>query len=284
VAGKEALEETLTLDATRIQNRAPLILIGWAANDPQEAREWFARQTSEFQQEYAGSFLRGIARAEPSAAVSILASQFADNRDFLTPQIVDGMITRGGVREAEEVLLQLRDGGDIPYAVRGSLFGGVAMRQIQMARMDGNPAKVLDWTERYMAPNLAGPKALTSLVSFAAQSDAPSTWKWVESHTGEWTPQQAEAVFPAIAIRMQEQAPEEFAEWMNANPDHPQRDTMAAAIARQIAQKGELEQATKWLEVIPDPGKRAALEQELVNTRSRDARRATISMPSATNR
>jgi hypothetical protein len=263
VAGREAIEEAFASEKSRVQSRAPLLLTGWASTDPKAAQEWFDRLGPDMQSTYAGPFLSGLARKEPSTALELLATRFADNRDALTPQIVDGMVRRGGVREAEEVLLQLRDGSDIPEAVKGSFFGGVAMRQIEMARMQGEPSKVLEWADRYMGPNVAGPKALSSLVTFAAQSDASTAFNWVEAHSGEWTPKQAGSIYPALAARLQSQAPEQFASWMESNPDHPQRESMAIAVARQIAQNGRIDEARQWLELIPDTSKRNTVEQEL---------------------
>jgi hypothetical protein len=265
LAGKEAIEQTLASETSRMQSRTPLLLAGWASTDPKAAQQWLERQDPEMQSAYAGALLSGMARSDPTSALTLMASRYPDERDMLTPQIVEGMVQKGGVREAEELLLWLRDGADIPEAVKGSFFGGIAMRQIEMAKMRGEPAMVLEWADRYMGPNVAGPKALTSLVNFAAESDASATMKWVDSHSGDWTPKQAGSIFPAIATKLYEQAPEQFVSWVETNADHPQHDSMVGAVARKLASGGNTADAKRWIDVIKDDATRASVEQQLLN-------------------
>jgi hypothetical protein len=273
VAGKEAIEQTLASETSVMQGRTPLLLAGWASADPKAAQQWLEQQSPEMQSSYAGALLSGMARSDPSSALTLMASRYPDDRDMLTPQIVEGMVQKGGVREAEELLLWLRDGADIPEAVKGSFFGGIAMRQIEMAKMRGEPSMVLEWADRYMGPNVAGPKALTSLVNFAAESDAPATMKWVDSHSGDWTPKQAGSIFPAIATKLYEQAPEQFVSWVEANADHPQHDSMVGAVARKLASVGNTAEAKRWIDVIKDDVTRASVEQQLLKKPPEDRTR-----------
>jgi hypothetical protein len=190
-------------------------------------------------------------------------------RDGIVPQMVDEIVQGVGLREGSNLIMAIQSHADIPPAVRGSIFGGFAMRQIELARLRGEPASVLDWADTYIGPAYVGPKALTSIVNFAASADAPATFDWIEARTGRWTPEQEAAVWPAIAQAMLASAPEQLNEWMNANPDHPQRDNMAKAVAQQLAQRGKFDEATAWQRMIGDAAANAEIGKVIEYQRTR---------------
>ena len=68
------------------------------------------------------------------------------------------------------------------------------------------------------------------------------------------------AIFPTIAQALQAQAPEEFAAWVNAHPDHPQRDLMLEGATRYLIQSGKTEEARGLADSVVNPQVRARLE------------------------
>jgi hypothetical protein len=122
---------------------------------------------------------------------------------------------------------------------------------------------VLHWADRHMGPKLMGPIAARNIVTAAARADASATLNWIEERSGLWTPRQEAAIFPAVAQAMQAQAPEQFSAWLDAHPEHPQRDQMVNAIAQQFAQAGDYVQARRWSKRIRDTETRAATKKLL---------------------
>lgn len=264
VAGSAAIEEAFGSSKPQDRSRVSLLLTGWASVDPKSAQGWLEAQPPETRTSLAGPLINGMARIDPQLAVTFLATDAPEMRDMLVPQMTDEIIQRGGLRESDDLLAAIRARDDIPYEIKGSVFGGAAMRRIELARMRGEPAEVLDWSDRYIGGTaLMGPKATTAMVRSAAQADAPGTFEWIEAREGRWTQEQEASIFPAIAEAMQKQAPEQFAAWMEAHPDHPQRDGMMAAIAMQFARGGDRQQARRWSETIQDADARATVEKAL---------------------
>ena len=88
---------------------------------------------------------------------------------------------------------------------------------------------------------------MRQIVSYAAQADPAGTMQWVTDRTARWTEQQAPVIFPIVASELLKRDPGQFTGWMNAHPDHPQRDVMAAAAARHFIDVGNLELASNWV-------------------------------------
>ncbi|MEO8351861.1 MAG: hypothetical protein ABI680_09015 [Chthoniobacteraceae bacterium] len=238
VAGKAALEEIRESSTGQDQGNALLLMTGWAGSDPNAAQAWLDMQKPDLRNKLAPAVLNGLARSDPQSAVTFLASHVPDRRDNLVPQMTDEIIQRGGVRESDDLLAAMRARDDIPYEIKGSVFGGAAGRQIELARLRGEPETLLDWADKYIGGTpLMGPIATTDIVRFAAQSDAPRTLDWIEAREGRWTPEQEAAIYPAIALAMEKAAPAELESWMNSHPNHPQLDAMKKEVKRQRAQQ-----------------------------------------------
>lgn len=269
VAGADALEETLA-DGTN-RPRLTAIAEGWAAGDPQAAMQWLEAQSPERQRELAGAFVSGLARTDPATALTYIGTRMPEARDELMPEIVNGLIQQSGFQRAEEILATLRARDDIPSPVLGSYYVSLAQRQIQRARLRGDPQSVLAWADRTTGPGLPGPGALKDLVNFAAETDAPGTFDWVIDRSIQWNPSQIDRVFPVIAAAYQKQAPEKFAVWISANPDHPQRDILAATVAQSIASAGDYDTALQWAQTLAPGDLRTRLEEKIAERREKRA-------------
>jgi len=269
IAGAAAVEEMLASAKQWEQGRAPALLAGWAAGDPKAAQAWLASQDPERQKLLGPGLVNGLARSEPDAALAVMQS-FAGMRDTLVPQIMDETIQRGGFRAGEELLMRTFSRTDVPADVKGALFYHIGMREIEMARFRGEPEAVLDWADSYVARDLVmGPATLKEIVAFSAQADAPATLAWIEARSDKWAPEHhSSGIWPAIATAMLAQAPEQFAKWMEAHRDHPQRDQIARAVAQQLAKRGDYEQARQWSVGIQDPTIRASVEKDLDTSRA----------------
>jgi hypothetical protein len=264
IAGATALDEALASTKRNEKDRARSFLVGWGAADPIAARDWFEAQQPETQSLLMIPLIHGLARSDPQTALTYAATS-PELRDNFAPQIVNGMMQIGGSKGAEELLSEMNNRADIPLPVKGAVLYHMAARQIELARMRGEPAAVLDWADHYVGPNLMGPAAVREVVTFAAQADAPGTLDWILARTDRWTAEQAAPIFPAIVQAMQAQAPEQLVAWMDANVDHPQHDAMAQAAGNLLLQQGNFEQARRWAEALRDVQARSKLQQAIIN-------------------
>jgi hypothetical protein len=263
VAGKAAIMEAFESTKPQEQERVPQLLTGWASADPTAAIAWMEEQGEQMQKLLANPLIGGLARTDPQAALTFLSTHMPEMRDGIMPGIIDAIIQNSGQREGDNFLRALQTNAQIPDPVKGSVFGAFAMRQIELARLRGEPSAVLDWADGYIGSAAVGPKALTAIVSSAASADAPATMEWVAARAGRWNPLQESAVWPAVALAMQAQAPEKLSEWISANPNHPQRDLMAKALAQQQMQHRDYESAMAWAQMISDTELKAALAKSI---------------------
>jgi hypothetical protein len=271
VAGSAAIEEVRASnkfgDMEDAQRSAQFLMTtGWAAADPKAAQAWLEVQPPEVQKMLATGLIDGMAQSDPKSALAFAAARGPDFWKTVAAQIANGAFQHGGFREGAELLATVRERGDITVFMKRTLFYEFAMRQIDAARLRGESAGALDWADQYIDSSLMGPLAAKEIVNFAAHGDLPATLNWIEARADRWTPEQAAIVFPAIAQAMQTQAPEQFAAWMNANPEHPQHDVMAQAVARQLLQNGNPGEARRWSQAINDPAMRASMDQTLKAT------------------
>jgi hypothetical protein len=93
--------------------------------------------------------------------------------------------------------------------------------------------------------------------------------KWVDSHSGDWTPKQAGSIFPAIAIKLYEQAPEQFVSWVESNADHPQHDSIMGTVVRKLASDRNSAEAKRWIDVIKDNATRTTCNNNFSGCRLR---------------
>jgi hypothetical protein len=271
VAGKSAIVESMESAKPQEQERVSLLLTGWASADPAAAVAWMEEQGEQTQKFLANPFIAGLARADPQAALTFLSTRMPEMRDGIMPGIIDAIIQTSGQREGDNFLRTVQTNAQIPDAVKGSIFGGFAMRQIELARMRGEPSAVLDWADPYIGTAAVGPKALSAIVSSAAAADAPATMEWVAARADRWNQLQESAVWPAVALAMQAGAPEKLNEWMNANPNHPKRDLVARTLALRQISAGEFDSAKSWAQQIGDSALRAEAEN-LIQKRNQPGR------------
>ena len=260
MAGADGIQEALSGSSP---DRASLLLAGWAAGDSKAARKWFEAQPPDTQSLLAPHLINGMAQSDPVAALS-LGVQFDILHGNAMAEFVDGVIQRGGFRAADELLSATTARGEVPLNMQGAVFYNIGLKQIENARLQGQPTAVLEWVDNSLGRKVMGPSILRQIVTFVAQTDAPGALAWIESRNDEWSPElHAGGVWPAIATAMQAQAPDQFAAWMDAHPDHPQRDQMASALAQQLAQRGDFQEAHRWSQVIHDAAMRASVEKRL---------------------
>lgn len=263
VAGAAALDDALSPDHSVDRHRVGWMLKGWLSNDPKGGIQWFATQPAATQEWLINDFVIGISRTDPKQALTMAAQQSQNVWNGTIPYILANAVQLGGLRANEELLVAMRDRPDIPDTMKGMAFGNTALRRIDIARTRDQPLSVLDWANQYVGQEFMGPNASREIVAFAAEKDPRATMNWIENHQGEWTPRQEAAIYPLIAQAMQAQKPEEFAAWMIANPDHPQRDLMLEGASRHWIQSGNLEEARRLTNSVVNPQARARLEQSL---------------------
>jgi hypothetical protein len=265
VAGREAIEAVLA-DGKNL-HRLDALASGWATADPRAAMDWLATLPAEQQARLAGAFVVGLANSDPEAALSYIGTRMPEQREGLMGRVVEGLIQREGFQRAEEMLPGLQARTDIPSSIKGAFYWQIADRQIRMARIRNDPEAVLAWVDRTPA-GLAGPAAMRDIVTFAAASNAPKTFDWVLERSAQWQPEQIDRVYPAIAAAYQKQAPEEFAAWINAHPEHPQRDVFAIAVAQDILNKGDYDAAQQWAQSLVPGEARTKLEAMIAKNRA----------------
>jgi hypothetical protein len=274
VAGAAALDEALSGAGPVDQHQVGWILKGWLAKNLKEGMQWFATQPAATQQWLINDFVIGVSRTDPQQAVTMAGQQSQNVWHTTIPFILANTVQLGGLRANDELLRAIGNRTDIPDPMKGDAFGNTALRHIDIARTGDQPLSVLDWANQYVGQEFMGPNASREIVAFAADRDPRATMNWIDAHRGKWTPRQEAAVYPLIGQVMQTKAPEEFAAWINGNPDHPQRDLMLEGASRYWIQSGNLEEARRLTNSVSDPQVRARLEQSVRQLQSNLQRRS----------
>jgi hypothetical protein len=260
VAGAGVLEETLKATGPVDQHRVAWLLKGWLGEDLDGGIKWFSEQPSATQKWLVGPFATGVSRSDPQKAVEIAAQQPQSIWQVSIPFIMANAIQRSGLRGAGELLASIRTRSDIPSPLKVAAFDSAALRRIEAAKAKGEPTAILDWANQYVGPELMGPRTAREIVSFAAENDSVRTRDWVETHHGEWTPEQEATIFPEIAQSLAKQASEEFITWMNANVDHPQYGAMVLRTAKLLRANGKDEELRILADKVRDPQMRVQID------------------------
>jgi hypothetical protein len=258
VAGQAAIDEALQ-GGKQEQERVPLLLTGWAADDPKAAVSWLEAQPKEMQAALANSLINGLAEGNPQEAIAFLAAH--PEITNLASQMIDGLSQGGGLVAGDQLLAAVRGRSEISDQTKGSIFFNIAMRRLELAHQSEQRASFLDWADRYIGPEFMGPMAAKHIVTFAAESDATAALRWVEERSGRWTQQHESVIYPVLAHAMQAQSPEQFEAWIGARRDHPHHGPMLEAAATALLQRGDAEGAMRMVNLAVTADARTRIEQ-----------------------
>lgn len=269
VGGADAVTEALGWNVPSGVERAGIYLAGWAGAHPTEARAWFDAQPPELRERLLGNLVEGVARTKPNEALDMMLTQSESVVRQNMPGIISAALQNGGFSNAEALLANVINRKDVPDYTKSATFFYTAQRKIVSAHAAGDPAKTLDWFAPYLGTEYIGQYITRDLISNAAEAGASKVMQWLDTNANRMSPAQAGAAFPALAASWQAQAPEQFATWMNANPDHPQHDAMAQTAATNLLRSGKIEQAQQWKATIKSPEVQATLDEVIREAESR---------------
>ncbi|MDQ3621460.1 MAG: hypothetical protein M3463_03100 [Verrucomicrobiota bacterium] len=229
VAGAEALRDALERKSPDVP-RAFYFIIGWAAADPTRAVEWFQAQPPDRQQLLFSQLVTGVARSDPKQALSLLFDKPPPQWERSVPGIIDGAIQLGGFRAAEDLYTSIARRPDVPVAGRGKVFYELAQRKVAMDTARGDPAATLAWVDHRLGET--GPGATREIIRGAGKANPARTLAWLDERADRMVPEQSRTAYTALAEVWHQNAPEQLAGWISANPDHPQREAIAQTAAR----------------------------------------------------
>lgn len=255
VAGAEAVSEALVAGKKNDLDRAKSLLVGWAAANPAAAGEWFKSQPPEIQNQLMGSYLNGLSRTDPQAALSLVLLQPQDAQAKTIEKIIDNAIQKGGFREAEQLLEPLMGRSDIEDGSRGKLFYELAKRRIEVSKVTDNPIETLDWFASYLRypKSPAGQSATTELFANASARNPKAAMDWLDQHADVIGQYHGNIAYPLVAATMLVKSPEQFDAWFAKNPDHPHREKIAETATMSLIYSGKLDQAAQMIGAIRDP-------------------------------
>lgn len=261
IAGSEAVDDAVNSKNPNGMERARRFLVGWAGSEPDQALAWLQSQSPEVQGQLIQPLINGMAKANPKQALELAMLQPEQLQEATIGLVVDAAIQRGGYSAAEGLLKPLIGRTGIEDGTRGKLFYNIARRKLSSARLDGNPFEALDWFDGYLGDGSpAGAIATQELIGSTAAVNAEATIKWLEERADRFGAYKSAAAYPVAARAWQAQEPDKFAAWLDAHPDHPQRDAMAAAAANVLLQMRKLDDAKRLGATVRDEKLRAQLE------------------------
>jgi hypothetical protein len=258
VAGAEALADALRSESSALVPRARLLLTGFAAANPTAALEWFQAQPPERQQQFFNNLISGLGRSDPKRAMTLILDQPREIWQPNVTSIVDGAIQSGGFRAAEDLLVSIKSRSDVSLDFKGKVLMDLLERHITNYT---EPMEVLEWFDPHVS--LAGPITIRKSLSAAAKVDPMKTLGWLEERADRIAPKQVPVAYAAIAEVLQAQNPAQFVAWMNANPNHPQHDSMAQVAINTFLQSGNFDEARRWMATIGDPRMRGQLDEAI---------------------
>lgn len=266
VAGSMGIEEAFAASGPGQRSRARSYLSDWAEGDPEAALQWFEAQDPEARQQLISPMLSGLTRSDPKQALALAYTQPQSVWEPRIWEIVSAAIRRGGFQAAEDLFASVA--ADVPDVAKAQVLFQLARSKIEMANSRGQPFEPLTWAEPHLGRDHLGPLAVRDLVSSAAQADPQRAMSWVEDHANRLTPKQLAAAFSSVAGEWQQRAPEELTAWINAHPDHPQRDYFVQAGIAPLLRDGKIEDARRRAATVRNPQIRAELERALKTAES----------------
>ncbi len=260
VAGADALGEAIRLGKASDIYRAQKILTGFASAEPKAAVEWFHNQAPELRPQLLNSLLAGLGRSDASAAIALIFDQPQQIWEPGAAQIVEAATQTGGFRAGEEIFESIRGRADVPDPLKGKILYELVQKKITTG---SDVPKLLGWLEPYV--EILGPNAMKETLTYTAKADATKALAWVEVRAGRMQSPQVPLAYGIVGGNLQSQNPAEFAGWLAANPDHPQRDQMILGGAKTLLKEGKLTEAQQLGATIRDPQLRAAIENSARN-------------------
>jgi hypothetical protein len=186
-------------------------------------------------------------------------------QDGIIPKIVDNAVQLWGFRGAEELLTPLLGRKDFEEGPGRKVFSDLAHLRIEVGKITGDPFEALNWFDRFLDNNAPGPMATTAVIFYAAQRDPSATLKWLEERTDRLNNFRGDVGYATIGRVFAQQDSGKFSAWLEANPDHPQRDRMIEAASGSLIQKGEIAEVQRLVLTVRDPQIRGKIDAMLKN-------------------
>lgn len=258
VAGAEALDEAIRLGKASDIYRAQKVLTGFASAEPKAAVEWFNKQAPELRPQLFNSLLAGLGRSDGKSAIALILDQPRETWEPGAAKIVQGAMQSGGFRAGEELFEFIKSRADFPDPLKVTILFELVQRKITTGA-DGS--KLLGWLDAHV--EMLGPNSMKETMTYAARSDASKALAWVEGRAGRIQSPQVPLAYGIVGGNLQSQKPAEFASWLAANPDHPQRDLMIHGGAKTLFKEGKIKEAQQLGATIRDPQLRAEIENSI---------------------
>jgi hypothetical protein len=255
VDSKNGVSEIVFSKDLELSRRSYRFLKSWASSDPAQAVAWIETQDSTIRDAYLPPLVSGLAESEPARARPLLYAAPAGTYDSSLGTFVDGMVAARGFRSAEEFYDSVRSDPQAPPQLVKELYYKLSNARVSIAQAQNDAPGLLAWADRdFPAGRSQGVGILTS----AARMDGPRTLSWLDARRERLSKEDADFLCGAVAVEWQSHRPQEAVQWLSAHANHPQRDTMAVAIAIARTHDSNIPQAQAAIATITDPQRRSA--------------------------
>lgn len=265
VAGPEGIVDALNSNGANRDHRARNTLEGWAMANQDAALAWLRAQSPEHQEILNPAMMYGLARSSPEQALEFaLERQNLQLRDGAIPDIVNGAVQQGGFKKGEELLASLRNRTDLDESVKNKIFYELARKRLTMARLRDTPMEPLQWLDSYLGEkSLAGGNAVGQIVASAATSDPSAAMEWLDQRAERLTPTQIIPGYTAALQGVYKQSPQQFTNWLAANPTHPAHDVVVEAYVNDLIAFNRTTEASDWMNKVQNPQTRQRIQAAL---------------------
>jgi len=257
IAGAASLEEALKSDKAGNAARTNVLLKGWADANPKAALAWFLAQPDEVRGKYHGHFLAGLSRQDPKAALDLTfqssAPYYKNGTDIA---VINNAMSSIGVAGLEEFFTSMRARAELPVAAKNDFFAILTDKQLPVLTKADDPASaVLAWYENHAGKPYVDSRLNSRMLTEASKSNASAALSWAELNANRLPLDHAAIAFVIAATELQKQSPQEVANWLASNPEHPRRDEVLSGATHGLLQTGDFTHALQMANSIANKNK-----------------------------
>ncbi len=273
VAGEEALNEYLNPRNTSERQTVAELMRGWVRADRTAAVAWFQNLDEWKQKEMRSPLVSAAISKDPREAMDLVVADIQAGRAgdmgalMEMSDLIGTAIYRYGWADSEKLLSGVESQENLPDSVKGMMFLRLAQSKLQVLRDTSDTGvtsklafDTLDWYQQYVGKSYMGAQSTSEIITAATKSDPARALDWMEKYAPSLTTEQQYYGYIAFVRTWREQSADDFSNWMNAHPDDPQREQMAATAAECDFATNQPATGEHWMAMVQDPNMLARLQ------------------------